>query len=94
MKKMLSFIFAFVVIISLFFVCEFAVIDNNIAMPTMMKYIFSASFMILSLSTITYLIYSKFSKHPTPDFIADNIIEIIALSIAVLMMSIILLFKK
>ena len=94
MKKMLLFIFAFVVIISLFFVCEFAVIDNNITMPTMMKYIFSASFIILSLSTITYLIYSKFSKRPLPDFIADNLIEIVALSMAVLMMSIILLFKK
>ena len=94
MKKMLLFIFAFVVIISLFFVCEFAMISNNIIMPTMLKYIFAVSFMLLSLSTITYLIYSKFFKHSLPDFIADNIIEIVALSIVVLIMSTILLLKK
>ena len=94
MKKMLLFIFAFVIITSLFFAYEFVMISNNIVMPTIIKYIFGLSFMLLSLSTLTYLIYSKISKHTFPDFISTNIIEIIVLSIVVLIMSIILLLKK
>ena len=94
MKKMLLFIMAFVVIISSFFACEIVMTSKHISMPTMMKYFFGVSFLLLSLSTITYITYSKISKRPPPDFISTNIIEIVALSIAVFFMSVILLLKK
>ena len=94
MKKILLLAIVFLTIISLFLVSEAIMVKKNIVMHSTMRFVFGIAFMVISLSTVLYLICGKFFKYVIPDYILTSIIEIIGLAILVFVISIILLLKK